>query len=823
MARSSEELHAAAVRLANRGHHAAAMRTLLAAQDVAEDVNLRARIAGTLGYIKSRTGSPAEGAQMCLDAMALPGIDAHTYAVLAGQLGALAEQAGRYDDSERWLTQGIDALNGDSEELANLLVNRSLVNMRRLRLAAAADDAARASQIFGALERPIDQAQSLHNEGYIALLGGDLITAMRIMSSARNTLVDVSPVFAAVCDVDRAEVLRDAGHTIEAERILAHAATVFGRQRMPQSRGEAEYHLARSLLAHDPVRARPVATRAARRFRTVGNDSWAARADAVRLRAELSGGQIMRTGHHVPAPRRVPARSDVEGASGELERFGFGSDAAALRMTHELWRARRHEVDAGPARVIRVPETASMEVRLLAYEVRAARASARGRHSEARTQAAAGLAELSAWLSDFGSLDLQTSAVMQGNGLIRVGLDSAVKSGRPEVVFEWSEWARHMSMQVLPLRPPPDVRLAEDLAELRMLRREDGDWQSDPRARDLRERMRERQWSTTGSAAIQPRATLDEVQAALEDETALLSYVFSGDSLIVLVVTSESVNMLPIDGWRGIRDALPALRSDLDMTAMIRGRMGEVVRRALDDRLSSFSRELLDRAVEVTGARRFAITVPGLLGGIPWAMLPALRERTFTLPASASRWVRQRGDAVPPRSAGFAAGPDVARADEEVDAAAAAWLHPVIVPAATVDDVTSLAADVDVLHIAAHGRHSSDNPMFSGLELADGPLFGYDIDRMPRVPSTVVLSACEAGRSSVRWGEEAVGMARAWLHAGTRCVIAAPVVVADDDACELLGAMHEGLAAGQTPSEALAAASDRTGIVAPFQAHGSGF
>src|SRR6476659_6200478 len=121
------------------------------------------------------------------------------------------------------------------------------------------------------------------------------------------------------------------------------------------------------------------------------------------------------------------------------------------------------------------------------------------------------------------------------------------------------------------------------------------------------------------------------------------------------------------------------------------------------------------RAVEVTGARRFAITVPGLLGGIPWAMLPALRERTFTLPASASRWVRQRGDAVPPRSAGFAAGPDVARADEEVDAAAAAWLHPVIVPAATVDDVTSLAADVDVLHIAAHGRHSSDNPMFSGL------------------------------------------------------------------------------------------------------------
>ena len=66
-------------------------------------------------------------------------------------------------------------------------------------------------------------------------------------------------------------------------------------------------------------------------------------------------------------------------------------------------------------------------------------------------------------------------------------------------------------------------------------------------------------------------------------------------------------------------------------------------------------------------------------------------------------------------------------------------------------------------------------------------------------------------------------MTRIWLHAGTRCVIAAPVIVADDVACELLGAMHEGLAAGEAPAEALAAASERTGIVAPFQAHGAGF
>ena len=102
-------------------------------------------------------------------------------------------------------------------------------------------------------------------------------------------------------------------------------------------------------------------------------------------------------------------------------------------------------------------------------------------------------------------------------------------------------------------------------------------------------------------------------------------------------------------------------------------------------------------------------------------------------------------------------------------------------------------------------------------------LFGYDIDQLARVPAAVVLSACESGRSAVRWGEESVGMTRAWLHAGAGAVVAAPVVVADDDACELLGALHTGLAAGSPAAEALQQATARTGIRSPFLCHGNGF
>ena len=123
---------------------------------------------------------------------------------------------------------------------------------------------------------------------------------------------------------------------------------------------------------------------------------------------------------------------------------------------------------------------------------------------------------------------------------------------------------------------------------------------------------------------------------------------------------------------------------------------------------------------------------------------------------------------------------------------------------ATAAAVSELAGRVDVLHVAAHGRHSAENPLFSGLELADGTWFGYDIDQLPAVPDVVLLSACEVGRSSVRWGEELIGMTAAWLHAGARCVVASPAAVNDNAAHDVLVRVHEALASGADPATALA-------------------
>ncbi|KHK99589.1 hypothetical protein LK09_02985 [Microbacterium mangrovi] len=817
MARGAAELHRLALEAVNRGDIARARRLLVSAAGLEADGDTHARILGTLAYVHSQTGRLSEAEELCLQALRSPQLSAQTQARLAGQMGALLERAGRFDDAERWLDKGIAALRDDPVARATMLLNRSLLNSRRQRLDDAASDAAEAGGLFDAAGDELLAAMARHNLGYIALMRGDVVAALTEMRAARDVVGDAT-VAAATADTDRAEALREAGLTREAEELLASTASVFGRHRMPQSRAEVELQLARSQLNHDPAAARRTANAAAKRFRAVGNETWAARADGIRLRSAMAAGG--------------PLPGDAEQVAADLDEHGFSNDAAALRLSQDIWES-RHGTRPTSRRPLRVPPAASIEVRLLTYEARAARAAADGKDAAVRRHAAAGLLELRRWLQAFGSLDLQTSVTMHVGGLMIEGLAAAARSGRPDVLFDWSERARLLNHQIVPVRPPEDDALAADLAELRRLRAEDptGRWRRDPRLTELEDRARERQWSATRGGGIRRRATLAEVQDRLDDGTALLSFVYTGQVLAVVVVGERRAKVVPLPGWATAQKLLPGLRADLDMAASIRtGPMADVVRRSLDERLAALSHVLLDDAVRVSGAERFVLTVPGILEGTPWAMLPALRGRTFTVAVSATRWAGFERDVPVGGRVGIATGPRVARGDEEADAVAAAWTGPSDAPVArlrgadaTVDAVTALAGRVDLLHVAAHGRHAVDNPLFSGFELADGTLFGYDLDRVADVPGVVVLSACEAGRSSVRWGEEAVGMTRVWLHAGTQAVVAAPVIVADDAACDLLGAMHGGLASGLGVSAALARASVETGIVAPFQVYGSGF
>ncbi|WP_217176927.1 CHAT domain-containing protein [Streptomyces sp. AC495_CC817] len=812
MPRTANELHQSAVEAANSRQFAKARRALASASRLTSDPDLRARIDGTTAFILDQTGEHATAVALSAELLARPGLSPSTVALLRGQFGTLLMHAGQLDDAEQMLSGAIAMLDDDSIEVANLLMNRSMVFMQKHEIDRCVADLRRAVAAFSATGAEDSLARAQHNLGYAALLSGDLVTALTMMTSSRPVLAASSDLAAAISDLDRAEVLRDAGLTTEAEALLGEVAVRFGAQRMRQARGEAEFHLSRSLLRHDARAAERVAATASRRFTALGSDSWAARAEAVRLDARLRS-----------RLRSRPSAEEFARVAATLDRAGFRTEATGMRLTATL---------AGTQRMPRLPADAPTSLRLRAHEVRVARAAAGGRDAVARREAAEGLDLLTSWQQSFGALDLQASVAMHGSDLMLAGLAAAARSGDPAVLFEWSERARHLSQQVAPVRPPRDPELAGDLAELRMLRADlaGADWTADAEVRRLRDRVRERQWSATGTGGTRDRLDLHETRERLDEETAVLSYVFTGGELLCVVASARSARVEALS-WRRLQAALDGLRADLDVAALTRGGpMGAVIERSLGERLARLDAELLSPVLAAAGdARRLVLTVPGVLGGIPWAMLPGMRGIPFTLATSVSRWLSDRGsaaDAAPTRSVGFAAGPRVARGEEEIRRAASAWEGAATTvltgDAATVSATTDLAARSDVLHVAAHGRHAVDNPLFSGLELADGALFGYDVDLIPRAPHTVLLSACELGRSSVRWGEEALGMTRVWLHAGTRCVIATPVVVPDDVASELLAAVHLGLAKGERPADALAAASARTGHTAPFQCHGDG-
>lgn len=831
MTLSAAELYRRGRAHLNAGRNAAARRDLSRAAARTDDPDLGARIAGSMAAVVIRQGDPQAAERLCKDALAHSHLSPQTSAMLHGQLGLLALERGALAEAVSLLDRAIDGIGDEAEHRAPMLLNRSLAHSQAGRFTAARGDLERAARDYAATGNDVEQAMAVHNAGYVALLEGDLIAALSTMAAARDALTAASAVNAAICDLDRAEVLRDAGLVAEAETSLVRVAQTFGANRMPQARAEAEFHLARALLTHAPARAVEVAATAARRFRQVQAEWWALRADGVRTRAVLLAS--LRDGGSSNGARRVGGgmrNVHIDAAAGvaeALHKQRLDAEAESVRLTAELWRA-RHGIDHGDEeRVrVRVRPTAPIQLTLLTREVQAARAMARGREDLVRARAAAGLDALSDWQASFGSLDLATSLVMHGEGLIFTGLQSAVRSMRPDAVFEWSERARFLSQQVVPLRPPPEPELAADLAELRALRAEGGaDWLASERARELGEHLRQRQWAASGAAGRRQRASLGRLQEGLDDATASVSYVFDRTGMVAVVARRDTARVVRIDAWPEVARGVAALRAEADVSAAVRaGPMAAVVRRSLEDRVATLSAALLDPVAGVVGDRQLVLTVPGILGGIPWALLPALRGRVFTVATSASQWLSTRGCPAARRVA-LAAGPRVERAASEVRRAGAAWPDAVVLrdEEASVAAVTAAASRVDLLHVAAHGRHSAEHPLFSGLQLHGGTLFGYDIDLIENPPQTVVLSACEVGRSSIRWHEEAVGMTRVWLHAGTRAVVAAPVVVADDEACELLGAMHEGLAAGVGPSAALAAASERTGIVAPFQVHGAGF
>lgn len=821
---SAAELHERAQSAANAGRLQTAAALLARARGRVDDPDQLALLDATSSYVESELGDTAAGLTILQIAQARPGLSENTLGILHCQRGMIHMRSGSAESALPAFDAAVQ-LCSVSGPLGRAYLNRGLVHLQLRATQAAALDFGAAAEQFRDAGLGIQEAKARHNLGYVRLLRGELADAVRVMDSVRDYLAAISAVNRAVIEQDRAEMLIAAGMPGAARLALASAVEAFGSRRLRQFQAEAELMLARALLPTDPRRAAVVARRAARRFAARGSEAWRLRALAVDSVATLIG----------PRPR---AR-DIDVAAelvAELTAHGIGYEADSLELYRIRALCRMGDIAGaaslvrrlGPRRLAKVDDT------VLFYECRMAVAAAFGDRRAALRQAREGMTRLQNWHSTFGSLELQSTTSALGHELASGAMALALGTGRPGVVLEWVE-RQAMASRVVPMRPPPDPEIAESLAELRYLATLDSDERSRHTSleRTLRRRVRERSWYASGSGRYLEPVRLPALREALQvNDVGLVAHVISGDRLAALVVTVNRAEVVDLGSAAGLTGDLELLNADLDMSSTeLSDAFACSVRTGLQARLRRLDAALI--APLQRRLRNCAVVVvpPRDLLGLPWTLLPGLAGRPVTVPRSATAWVRAVAQPAGPRRepdalrAGFVAGPHVARAVEEIEVAAATWPNAVALTGAraTAEAVAELVMDVDLLHIAAHGRHSADNPLFSGLELADGVWFGYDVDRLPRVPPLVVLSACELGRATVNWQEEGMGMAIAWLHAGAECVIASTSVVADEIAHDVLLRIHEGLRAGLAPAAAVAAATtDPRAFPAPFVCYGQG-
>ena len=126
---------------------------------------------------------------------------------------------------------------------------------------------------------------------------------------------------------------------------------------------------------------------------------------------------------------------------------------------------------------------------------------------------------------------------------------------------------------------------------------------------------------------------------------------------------------------------------------------------------------------------------------------------------------------------------------------------------ATGDRCLDLFAAVDTAHVACHGTFRSDNPLFSSIHVADGPLNVYDFERLERMPDTVVLSACSVAGAKALQGGSLLGLATALTTLGACSVVAPLTPISDSSSVVVMQRLHQSLVAGADPAEALAAAT----------------
>lgn len=779
-------------------------------------VDREADVLATLGVAHVKAGRTRLGLRLLDEAAAKA--SGKTAAHVLFRRGGALRILGRHGEALADLRAAVPILRaaGDTIWTARALTLRALIGLALGAMRQADADFRAAEELWATTDQEHDIAVAVQNRGLAAYRFGDLPAALGHLDEAARRFAALGTPMPDL-SLYRCGVLLAAGLARDA---LAEAdeaiARLEGRVGQATHRAELLLIAARAALAaDDPGTAIVRAGQAARLFARQKRDWWRAHARLVLLQARFAAGMV--SGRLVADAAAVAERLAAM-RSPESVRAHLLAGRTALALGRRA-RAERHLAEAARGR-LRGPAMARAE----GWLAEALRAHAAGDARRVLHACRRGLDLLDEHRLTLGAAEPRALAAAQGAELAALAQRVCLETGRPSRdLLAWSERWRATALAVPPVSPPEDQELRSELTAFREItgRLEEARSSGAPVAalareqRRLERAIRARTLRVPGAKGVGTRRfDVGELLDALGPHT-LVEIVSVAGRLHVLVCAAGRVQRFAAGTLADAVTEVEHARSLLHRFAF--GGRADHRMAVLEATAARLEEILLGPAARLLGDGPIVIVPPGRLHGVPWTLLPALRDAAVSVCPSATSWLAARAAAPPPhRDVVLVAGPGLRT--EAAELPGLADLYAVRGPTATDPGIRARVLRDDgaragrvleaidgawLAHIAAHGEFRADSPLFSSLRMADGPLTVHDFERLRRAPYRIVLPSCDSGRLAPVGADELLGLAAALFPLGTAGLAACLVPVNDEAVVPLMLALHERLLAGVTLAEAM--------------------
>ena len=712
---------------------------------------------------------------------------------------------GRNDEALRDAQAGVGLLAGTDDLVweARALHWRAAVYLAMGDIERADRDYARVEMLWLQYGQHTEYAYARQERGLAAHARGDLPTALAHLDDAQ-ALLDRLGIFSADLFVNKCTVLLAAGLASDAlGEVDAALARIEREHGSATRRAELVYSSAlAAAAAGDLGLAQERSEEALRLFRRQERPWWAARAQLTLLLCRF-GEDRNRAAALLPAARRVTARLDTMD-------YPRAIDAHLLTGRIALAAGRRDEAARHLRTAANARHRGQLRTRGVGWLAQATWAEAEQRWRGMLAACDRGLALLDLHLQTLGATELRTLATVNGAQLADMALRHAVRRGDARLFLEWSERWRGTVLRVSPVRPPADSDLVADLAALRNVAARldsarDGRAAAPALVRErgrLETAVRQRVLRTPAAGAARAESFRTADLLGELGDTDLIELTDVDGQLHAVVVAGGRPHLVHVGPTQAAVQALAhtlfALRREGTGRGTHRLDLAEIGRR--------LEVNLLGEAVRLLRDGPLVVVPTGKLHAVPWGLLPSLQERATAVTPSASAWLRARRAPRPEEDrVVLVGGPRLLTGDAEVRHLVTRYPDAVVLAdgGATADRVMAAMDGAWLVHMAAHGTFRGDSPLFSAIELDDGPLTVYDLERLKQAPYRVVLSSCSSAIGVAVGADELLGLVSALISLGSAGVVASVVPVNDPATVPLMTALHDHLRAGSDLAGAL--------------------